>query len=143
MAALFDPANRTRGAVKWPLVAHTAAMFLVVTIYTATILILLSICYIDNREFPGADKYPPGPFGYLLFIYSEPLNVVASVMFLLNTLLADGLLVSSGPSQLREFLTSPLALSLLRHLFHEPLGHRLPMPTLPCLLGYAFESSVG
>jgi RsiW-degrading membrane proteinase PrsW (M82 family) len=119
------------------------AMFFVVTIYTTTILILLSICYIDNREFPGTDDYPPGPFGYLLSIYSEPLNVVASIMFLLNTLLADGLLVSSGPSRLCEFLTSSLALSLLRYLFHEPLGHRLPMPTLPCLLGYVFETSVG
>ena len=101
MAALFNPGDRTRGGVKWPLVVHTVAMFLVVTIYTATTLTLLFICYIDMREFSGVGEYPPGPYGYLLFIYSEPLNVVASVMFLLNTLLADGLLVSSGPPRLR------------------------------------------
>jgi len=32
-----------------------------------------------------------------------------------------------------------LALSLLRDIRQEPLGHRLPLPHVPCFRGYVFE----
>lgn len=94
IAALFSPTNRSKGGIKWPLVAHTVVMFSFVTVYTATSLDLQSISYIDNREFPGVDGLlPPGPLGYQLFIYSKAINIVPNVMVLLNNWLADGLLV--------------------------------------------------
>ena len=92
MSALFD---RTNGSIKWPLVAHTAAMFSFVTVYTAMYLNIQSICFIDNREYPGADGgLPPGPFGYQQLIYNKAISFVAHIVFMLNTWLADGLLVS-------------------------------------------------
>ena len=95
MDALFDPVNRAKGGTKWPLVAHTAAMFSFVTVYIATSLDLQSISYIDNREFPGIDGLvPPGPLGYQLSIYYKAINLVPNLMVLLNNWLADGLLVS-------------------------------------------------
>ena len=95
MEALLNPANRrTKEETKWGLLAHTTAMFAFVTIATAINLHLLSICYIDNREFPGVDGVVfPGPLGYQVFIYSRAISVVPSVLFLLNNWLADGLLV--------------------------------------------------
>lgn len=94
MGALFDPANRTIGGVKWGLAAHSTAMFTFVTIYTALNLDLQSVSYIDNRA------YPTGPFGYQLFVSSDAINTVISLMFFLNQWLADGLLVSSASTQL-------------------------------------------
>ena len=97
MSALLSHANRATGGVNWLLVAHTAAMFSFVTIYTAMNSNLQSISYIDNREFPGIDdQISPGPLGYQLFIYGEAVSVVPNIMFLLNNWLADGLLVSSA-----------------------------------------------
>lgn len=93
--ALLDPANRKRGGLVWGLVAHTVAMFSFVTIYTATNLDMLSISFIDNREFPGIVDagIPPGPVGYQLYIIPGALNMVTNSMILLNTWLADGLLL--------------------------------------------------
>lgn len=93
MSALLNPADRTKG-IRWLLVAHTVTMFLFATISTAMDLDLQSTSNSDNREFPGADELPPGPFGYNLLLFSNALNVIPHVMFLLNNLLADGLLVS-------------------------------------------------
>lgn len=94
MGALLNSINRTTGGIKWPLVAHSTAMFSFVTIYTATTLHTLSITYIDNREFPGlAGAVPGGPFGYRFVVLSSPIGIVSQVMFLLNNWLADGLLL--------------------------------------------------
>ena len=81
----------------WGLAAHTVAMFSFVTIYTATNLDMLSIPFIDNREFPGIGNagIPPGPVGYQLFIIPGALDMVTKSMIVLNTWLVDGLLVSS------------------------------------------------
>lgn len=95
LSALLSTTERSRGGVRWGFVAHTAAMFSLVTIYTAINLEIQSISNIDNREFPGTDVMPPGPFGYELFISSTAIGVVPTIMFQLNTWLADGLLVSS------------------------------------------------
>lgn len=97
MSALFDPVNRTTGGTRWGLVSYTVAMFSFVTVYTAINLDILSVSYIDNREFPaGVDGVlPPGPFGYQALIYSRAMDTISNVMFLLNNWLADGLLVGS------------------------------------------------
>lgn len=94
MNALLHPVDRTMGGIKWPLAVHTMAMFLFVTVDTALNLGILSISYIDNRKFPGSDRLPPGPAAYQFFIYSDAISVVPNFMFILNTWLADGLLVS-------------------------------------------------
>lgn len=93
LGALLNPIGRARGGIKWGLVAHTALMFLFVTIFTL-------VCpsrsgFIDNREYPGDDIYPPGPFGYELSLFPDPLNTLHNSMFYLNQWLADGLLASS------------------------------------------------
>ena len=96
MGALFNPANRTKGGIKWPLVVHTAAMFSFATVYTGMALDLQSISFIDNRAFPGVDGLVfPGPLGYQLSVYYKAINLVPNFMVLLNNWLADGLLVSS------------------------------------------------
>ena len=94
IGSLLNPVNRTRGGIKWGLVALIAAMFAFVTIATAINLDLLSVCYVDNEAFPGIDGVVfPGPLGYQVLIYSKAISIVPSILFLLNTWLADGLLV--------------------------------------------------
>jgi hypothetical protein len=101
MAALFDPANRKREGMRWGFVLFTAAMFSFVTIFTAMSSNILSICFVDNREFPGVgDKLPPGPIGYQFSIYSKAISIIPNLMFLLNNWLADGLLVAFLPDSL-------------------------------------------
>ena len=95
MGALLFPVDRAKGEIRWGLVAHTVAMFLSVTIYTAMNFDILSTCYIGNREFPGVDLFVPGPLGYQLFINSGAIITTADTMFTLNVWLADGLLVGS------------------------------------------------
>ena len=95
MGLLMGSAGRTKRGIRWGLVAHTTAIFSFVTIFTATNLDLLSISYIDNREFLGEDMAPPGPFGYQFLVFSKPINITPYIMFFLNSWLADGLLVSS------------------------------------------------
>ena len=98
MGAFFNSITYTRESIKWGLVAYTVAMFSFVTIFNATNLGIQSISYIDNREFPGVKNatsmLPHGPLGYQFFIYSKPISIARSLMFLLNNWLADGLLAS-------------------------------------------------
>ena len=94
MSALLSPVNPTKGGIKWLLVAHTVAIFLFVTVFTAINLDFLSISYIDNREANDSGIEFPGPLGYQYTSYSTPSGIVSTVMFLLNNWFADGLLVS-------------------------------------------------
>ena len=97
MTALFDPVHRGMEGIKWGLAFHTIAMFSVATVGTAMQLNVQSICYIDNRKFPGIEGLlPPGPLGYQWLVYSKALGIVPDLMFFLNSWLADGLLVSSS-----------------------------------------------
>ena len=139
MDKLLNPVHRRMEGIRWGLVAHTVAMFSAVTVYTAMSLNILSDCYIDNREFPGVDGVlPPGPSGYRFLIYSGVISLVPNVMFLLNNWLADGLLVSLvANSSGCQTQTAPPALSLLRYIRQEPLGHRLPVPDIPRIFWYA------
>ena len=66
MAALFSPVPRRGEYVKWGLVLYTTVMFLLVTVFTAPNLKILSISYIDNRRFPGVQGVlPPGVYGQI------------------------------------------------------------------------------
>ena len=95
MSALLKPPNRRGERIKWGLVSYAVAMFSFVTIYTAMNLHILSISFIDNREFPGAEGHVhPGPYGYFISIYYKAISVVPNAAFCLNNWLADGLLVS-------------------------------------------------
>ena len=96
MVALFHPTYRRGEGIKWGLVCYTAAIFSLVTVLTGINLNIRSVCYIDNRDFPGAEgMMPPGPLGYQWFIAPSALNVTPNVMFTLCNWLAEGLLVSS------------------------------------------------
>lgn len=144
MGALLDPVNRAREGIKWRLVAHTAAMFSFATIYIATTLEIESISFIDNREFPGDDVLPPGPFGYQFLIFSKAISILPQVMFFLNNWLADGLLVSAVTdlaSECSMFAVSPPAVSLLCYIFYELLGDHLSMPDVSGFFGYVLEFS--
>jgi hypothetical protein len=117
MGALLNTIDRTKGETKWALVVHTVAMFSFVTIYTTMLLNLQSLSYVDNRGFPGEGMVSPGPLGYQFSIYSKAISVVPNVMFLLNTWLADGLLVRSvsdsvvqAPNVCRSFSSTVAAL---------------------------------
>ena len=97
MAALFNPAYRRGEPVRWGLVSYTVTMLLLVTIRTTMQLIVQSISYIDNREFPGTENGSlPGPYGYQLLVVPNVINVTQSIVFALSNWLADGLLVSSS-----------------------------------------------
>ena len=95
MAGLLNPVRRRPGeGIRWGLVSYTAAMFSFVTVYIATSLDIQSLAFVDNREYP---YNPPlsGPLGYQDSIRPTALGIIPNLMFLLNYLLADGLLVGS------------------------------------------------
>ena len=94
MATLINPANPIGKGVRWALVAHTIALFLFLTMPFGIGFDYLSIEYIDNREFSGSYKRPPGPVGYDDLLSHNPSTTFSNVMFPLNQWLADGLLVS-------------------------------------------------
>ena len=93
-ATLLDRANPIRKGIKWTLVAHTVALFFFLTIPFGIYFNYLSIDYINNREFPGNDEFPPGPLGYTGLLNLKATTTVFDAMFPLNQWLADGLLVS-------------------------------------------------
>ena len=137
MAALFNPVYRKGEGIKWGLVTFTVVMFSLETVVTSMSLNNLSVSYIDNREFPGVERVPsPGPLAYQVTHYFNVTNVVPNFGAVLNSWLADGLLVSTlfdaALRPLARPLTPvPLALSLLHFLLQEHLGHRLPLPHVP------------
>lgn len=92
VSALHDREVRLRRI----LATHTVIMFSFVTVAIAALLHTLSGSYIDNRAFPGPDTSPwPGPIGYQLSTYHEPLRVIPLVALVSNGWLVDGLLVRS------------------------------------------------
>ena len=138
MNTLLNPVDPTKGGIKWGVVAHTVAMFTSATVYTALNLDLQSVSSIDNRGFPGDGVLFPGPLGYQFFVNSKPITIVPDFLIFLNGWLADGLWVSPVLNQLLKCPTwpSPLALSLLRYLCYELLGHCRSMPHVSRLIVY-------
>ena len=92
MAALLNYNNRMKRGIKWGLVAHTMAMFSLISIGCIIAGLRRSDAFIDNRQFPGTGvEAPPGPLGFI-----EVGSTTARVSYLvapLNQWLADGLLV--------------------------------------------------
>ena len=104
MATLFNPTRNREEPIRWGLVSYTVVMFLVVTVENAMNLYVQSISYIDNREYPGAGGITsPGPFGYIVSVGSEAINIIPNVLFLINSWLADGLLVGAFSSVALDF----------------------------------------
>ena len=140
MGTLLNPTDRTRGGIRWGLVAHTATMLSFVTISASASFDLYSIGLVDNREFPGNSIYTSGPFGYQDFVNAEVICVLPNVMVILNNCLADGFLVGHCIPFMCLTQAIPVDLSLLRDLLHELLGHRLALPHVPgfsgCVLGF-------
>ena len=96
MTALFNPVYRRGEHIKWGLISYTVAMFSSLTVHNAVVFKIESICFINNRNFPGGDGgLPPGPIGYQMFTDSGALDLIAYITFFFNGWLADGLLVSS------------------------------------------------
>ena len=102
--------NRTRGDIRWGLVALTAAMFSFATITLTSYLNTLSISYSRDLNFPvppgpqpgsnnppiaqpGPPGPPPGPLGFQVFICRMPFSIIAYILLPVNQWLADGLLV--------------------------------------------------
>ena len=111
MGALLDPTDRRRtGGIRWLLVVHTVTMFFFATINTATGLDLQAVSNVDDRAFPGNEELPPGPFGYNLLVFSNAITIVPNVMFILNNMLADGLLVNPVPASVARVSNVPLQL---------------------------------
>ena len=90
MGTLLDHVIRTRGGIKWGLLAYTVAVFSFVTIFTVTALNVQLVSYVEFREVPD------GPLFYHPTATEEWLAVMPEVVFSLNQWLADGLLVSSA-----------------------------------------------
>ena len=103
MIALFAHAGKR---LNWILVAHTVAMFSLVTIYTATSLNIQSFYYVDEREnFNIRDILTYGPLYVYLAYTVKSIDLVPTVAFILNGWLADGLLVSHTPNSFAGHLT--------------------------------------
>jgi len=97
IVALFNPVYRKRDGIKWGLVSYTVAMFSFVTVHTTMHLNNQSVSFIDNRDFTGPHGALLGPYGYWQSaIRLRALGMVPNLMYLLNNLLADGLLVGSS-----------------------------------------------
>ena len=78
---------------KWGLISYTMAMFSFATAYTAIKLHTLSTSSVGNRGFADPNGTLVGPHGYQSVIRLTELGVIANLVYLLNNLLADGLLV--------------------------------------------------
>ena len=145
MTALLGSTNRMRkGNIKWGLVAHTVALFSVATMCLALDLFLLPVSYINGRVFPGGDGIIPGPLGYQAVSKLAMIGGISCSGVQVNQWLVDGLLVSSmlnSAAQVLNLVRASTAVSLLRHLRHELLGHCFPVHTIPRFLGYVLEFS--
>ena len=93
ISALLNPIHHKGEGVKRGLVSCTVATFSFATVYTAISLDTQSVAFIDNREFTDPNGALLGPLGYRAAIDFAVLGVIPYLMFILNNLLADGLLV--------------------------------------------------
>ena len=106
MGAMLDPANRTRGGIKWGLVAHTVVMFSLVTTFTAIELNSQSLAYVDiRRVLDELDVLYYSVFPILdqpTYIEQHTHDLTLNTLFVSNNWLADGLLVSLLFNQLTQ-----------------------------------------
>jgi hypothetical protein len=95
ISALLNPANRMKRGTKWGLMAHTVTQFSLATTGAVISRNILSNSFVDNREFPGNDKAPPGAYGYKHLLLLDTVGTFYNTLLPFNQWLADGLLVSS------------------------------------------------
>jgi hypothetical protein len=115
MGAILDPANRTRGGIKWGLVAHTLVMFSLVTTFTAIELNSQSPTYVGNRQslYTSYSEFLVGQPAYFEWRTDD---LTVNILFVSNNWLADGLLVSCSTS-------SPRCLTSLSRSFIVATSH--------------------
>lgn len=109
MGALLNPIDRTRGGIRWGLVAHAVTMFSALTLNTVMGIDIESVSYIG--EFPHNHViFPPGATGVISpeVSYIEPI-----AMFCLNACLADGLLVGLSPGDISMTYSSHFCSSIV------------------------------
>ena len=96
IGALIDPANNMKRRVKWGLVAHTVALFSIVTISAVERQDIVFTAFVNLRDFPGTGDFEPGPVGGINLLDNDlGFVILTSFTFPLNQWLSDGLLVSS------------------------------------------------
>ena len=96
MVGLFNPIHCRGERVKWGLVSYVTVMFSLLTALPVISSAVFSISYINNRRFAGVvGLLPPGPVGYMSFISSTAISFLPDALAIMNSWLADGLLVSS------------------------------------------------
>ena len=138
MGVLLSPTNSIRRGVKSALVFHTMAMFAFLTIPIVMNAINLSTCYINDREYPGNDKSPPGPIGYSYVLDRKTETFVFDAMFPLNQWLADGLLVRLVSNSVAEVIKNRLLPQLHRCYIIYSMNHWAM--AFPCLM---YLASIG
>ena len=84
MAVLLSPANSIRKGIKWASVVHTVALFSVLTIPVGVHLNDSSTIYINIREFPCNNEWPPSPIGSLGIVNTKATTLIFTAMFPLN-----------------------------------------------------------
>ena len=93
MRVLLSPSNTIKRSVKWALIVHTLALFLVLTVAFGIDASHLFLGFIGNRQSPGNDYFPPGPLGYDDLLGFTAATTVFDATWPLNQWLDDGLLV--------------------------------------------------
>ena len=112
MGVLLSPANPVKRGVKLALVSHTVAMFAFLTIPVGLNANSLSVCYINDREYPGNESLP-GPIAYNYVLERKTETFVFDAMFPLNQWLADGLLVRLVLNSVAEVIKIGCSLSCI------------------------------
>ena len=79
--------------IKWGLVVHTVAMFLVATAYIVMTTHIQFMSFVENRQFQASTNGMPGPVEYQFFIHSKAIVIAPATFLLFNNWLSSGLLV--------------------------------------------------
>lgn len=135
MRALLNPVNRRAKVVKCGLVVHTAAMFVLVTIFIVLYTSCQRLTLINSNQSYGFwPELLPGPSDYWVGM----VEYTPAYTYVLNQWLADGFLVSSVPCSVARVsnLGYSSALPMLHRLLHELLDHCLLMFDVPRLYWY-------
>lgn len=85
MRALWHSGRKLKNANL--LMVHSTCVFILNTLYTASVSRVLELTFVDNDNFSG------GPLAYLNQEFFIPINILGSVVFLIANWLLDALMV--------------------------------------------------